>query len=94
MIEETENGVRFRVRVTPRASRTEAIGFDAEGRLRVRVAAPPVDGAANEALIAWLSRALKCPKSRIHVRSGQAGRSKTIEIDAVTRAAIEAALSL
>mgnify|MGYP000488264529 CR=1 FL=1 len=42
---------RLPVRVTPRSSRDEMLGFDAEGTLRVKLTAPPVDGAANEALV-------------------------------------------
>jgi len=94
LIEETKAGVRFVVRVTPRASRTQCSGFDAEGRLRVRIAAPPVDGEANAALVEWLARLLKCPKSRVRITHGTGGRTKTIEIEAVTRAAVEAALNV
>ena len=94
MIEETEGGVRLRVRVTPRASRTEAVGFDDAGLLRVRVAAPPVDGAANDALVKWFSRLLKCPRSAVHVVHGLSGRVKTIEIEAITAAALRAALNV
>ena len=77
-------GVRLAVRLTPRAGRdgVDGIGMGADGRamLRVRLAAPPVDGAANEALIDFLANTLGVRKKDIVIRSGQAGRLKILEI--------------
>ncbi|MFN3473808.1 MAG: DUF167 family protein [Blastomonas sp.] len=72
------------IRATPRASRSriEGIGSDADGRsvLLVRIAVPPVEGAANLALIALLATALDLRKRDITVRSGGAARNKQVYI--------------
>ncbi|WP_419759598.1 DUF167 domain-containing protein [Acidisoma sp.] len=77
-------GVRLSVRVTPRANRHALNGIigDAEGRpcLAVRLAAPPVEGAANKALIRFLADALGLRASDIHVRSGGTARVKILFI--------------
>jgi uncharacterized protein (TIGR00251 family) len=72
------------VRLTPRAGRDglDGVGTDADGRpvLRVRLAAPPVDGAANEALIAFLAGLLDLRKKDVAIRSGHAARTKIVEL--------------
>lgn len=72
----------FRVRVVPRASRSEIAG-EHEGALRIRIAAPPVDGAANEELIRVLAKALKVSRSAVRIVSGQSGRTKQVSIDGI-----------
>jgi len=79
-------GISLLLSVSPRASRTEVAGV-ADGRLRVRVAAPPVDGAANEELVRFLARALGVPQRAVTVTAGAGGRRKTVEIRGVTAAA-------
>ena len=73
------------VKATPRASRTELTGIQpqADGRtaLAVRVASPPVDGAANDVLIAWLAKQLGVARSAITLRSGATGRLKILRIE-------------
>jgi len=71
----------FRVYVVPRASRSEVVG-EHNGALRVRIAAPPVDGAANEELIRILAKTFGVPKSEISIVSGLKGRSKHVQINA------------
>ena len=71
------------VRVTPRSSKSVITGV-AAGELRVRLAAPPVEGAANEELIETLARWLKRPKSSLSVKSGAAGRGKVVRVAGVT----------
>jgi uncharacterized protein (TIGR00251 family) len=75
------------VRLTPRAGRDglDGVGADADGRpvLRVRLAAPPVDGAANEALIAFLAELLDLRKKDVVIRSGHAARTKIVELTGV-----------
>jgi hypothetical protein len=71
---------RLSVRVQPRASRNEIVGFDAAGVLRVRVTAPPVDGAANKAVVELLAAALDVPKADISIASGQTGRLKLVDV--------------
>lgn len=80
-VEDAKGRARFRVRVVPRASRTEVAGVHA-GALRVRLAAPPVDGKANAALIRFLSAALSIPRAAIRIVRGESSRSKTIEVNA------------
>jgi uncharacterized protein len=76
--------LRLRVRLTPRGGRDRVDGFapDAAGErvLRVRVAAPPVDGAANAALVRLLAKALGVPKSAVTIVSGETSRGKTVEV--------------
>jgi uncharacterized protein (TIGR00251 family) len=79
-----KNGVRLTVRLTPRASRDAVDGIvqGADGRpaLQIRLNAPPVDGAANQALIAFLADALRLRKADIVIRSGQSSRLKVLHL--------------
>jgi uncharacterized protein (TIGR00251 family) len=68
------------VRVQPRASRTELAGIHGDA-LRVRLTAPPVDGAANEALIRFLADRLDVPRAAVRLEAGAAGRSKLVAIE-------------
>ncbi len=61
----------------PRAASNEFVGLEREA-VRVRVAAPPVDGAANDALVRFLARALVVPRSRVKILSGETGRRKRL----------------
>jgi uncharacterized protein (TIGR00251 family) len=85
--------VELNVRVIPRAKRTEISG-ERDGALVVRVAAPPVEGAANEALIDFLARALGVPRRAVQIVSGGRGRTKRVAIANVTAAQIRALLTL
>ncbi len=80
-------GVRIDLLVTPRASRSELAGLAAD-RLRVRVAAPPVDGAANEELVRFLAGALGVPRAAVEVVAGAAGRRKTALVRGVSEGAV------
>ena len=84
--------VRLDVRVTPRASKN-AIDGVREGRLVVKVTAPPVDAAANDAVVALLADTLDLPKRHISIVLGATGRSKTVELAGVTADVIRARLS-
>ena len=75
MIRQTTAGVELDVRVIPRAKRTEAAGLR-NGALLVRLAAPPVDGAANTALVAFLASTLGVPSRAIQLLSGVHGRQR------------------
>jgi uncharacterized protein len=79
----TTTGVRIAVLVQPRASRTEIVGLHS-GAIRIRVAAPPVDGTANEALTAFLAKRLGLAKGAISVASGHGGRRKVVAVEGVT----------
>jgi uncharacterized protein (TIGR00251 family) len=69
------------VRVVPRAGKTELIERD--GALVLRVAAPPVEGAANDAAVEFLAKALSIPKRAVRIVAGEHGRTKRISIDGV-----------
>lgn len=71
----------LRVAVSPNARRTEVQGLH-DGALRVRLAAPPVDGKANDALVAWLADALGLPRRAVQITHGASARRKLIAIDA------------
>lgn len=79
---EKENKLTFTVRVVPRASRSEIVGEHA-GALRVRLAAPPVEGAANEELIRILARALKVPRTSIAIIGGSASKLKRVAVNGI-----------
>jgi uncharacterized protein len=79
------------LRVIPRARKTECAGFR-DDVLVIRLAAPPVDGAANAALVEFLSTALHVPRRAVRILSGDRGRRKRVAIDGVTEEQIRAAL--
>jgi uncharacterized protein YggU (UPF0235/DUF167 family) len=74
--------VRFAVRLTPRGGRDAIDGVGEDGVLRVRVAAPPVEGAANEALCRLLARSLGVAPGGVRVVGGAGGRRKLVEAEA------------
>ena len=75
--------ITLTVRVIPRARKTECAGFR-DDVLVIRVAAPPVEGAANDAVIEFFSSALHVPRRAVRILSGDRGRHKRIAIDGVT----------
>jgi uncharacterized protein len=81
----------LRVRVQPRASRPGLVGARV-GALLVRVAAPPLDGAANEALLRLLGRELGVAPSAIQILRGAAGREKVLSVRGLTLEAVRARL--
>lgn len=87
----TAAGVTLRVRVVPRAGRTGVAGTRKDALL-VRLAAAPVDGAANDALVAFLAELFDRPRRDITLVSGHASRDKRIAIAGLSEAAIAAQL--
>jgi uncharacterized protein (TIGR00251 family) len=83
--------VRIDVFVQPRAGKTELVGLH-DGQPKIRLAAPPVDGAANAALIEFVAKRLKVAKNRVRVVGGLASRRKVLEIEGVAPGAIREAL--
>jgi uncharacterized protein len=77
--------------VQPGASKTQIVGTH-DGLTKVRVAAPPVDGAANQALVEFVAKRLRIPESRVRVVSGLTSRRKVLEIDGLSQDAIAASL--
>ena len=78
--------------VQPRASRTRAVG-EHDGRLKVQLAAPPVEGEANEELVGFLAAALRVRRADVAILRGDTGRRKTVSVAGVTAAAAAAALA-
>jgi len=78
-ITEAEGGVTFAVRVVPRASRNEIAGIHGDA-LKVRLTAPPVEGRANDALIAFLAKRLGVRKSQVEIVAGDTSRRKLIRV--------------
>jgi uncharacterized protein (TIGR00251 family) len=68
--------------VQPRASRTELAGRYGSA-IKVRLAAPPVDGAANDALVRFLSERLAVPRSAVRLEAGAGGRAKIVVVDGI-----------
>jgi uncharacterized protein (TIGR00251 family) len=76
-----EGAVWLAVSVSPNARRTQAEGLH-DGALRVRLAAPPVDGKANELLLAWLAGELDLPRRALRLVRGETARRKWLAVDA------------
>jgi uncharacterized protein len=93
MIEDRPGGVRIAVRVQPRASRTEVAGLHGDA-LRIRLAAPPVDGAANEALVTFLTEHFAVGRRAVTIVSGAQSRSKVVEIAGLSAGDIRRMLNL
>jgi uncharacterized protein len=86
------SGLAFAVRITPRAGRTTIAGVRGEA-LAIRLAAAPVEGAANDALIAFLAETFDRPRRDITIASGLRSRDKRVAIAGLTEAEFEARLN-
>jgi uncharacterized protein len=86
------SSVRISVHVQPRASKTGVVGMHGDA-WKIRVAAPPVDNAANAELIEFLASRLGVPKRSVRIAAGETGRRKIVEIDGVSLEAVVAALT-
>jgi uncharacterized protein (TIGR00251 family) len=75
-----KKGAALAVRVIPRSSKNEIAEILNDGTIRIRLTAPPVDGKANEALIAFLAEVLDVPRSRLEIVAGETGRDKLVSI--------------
>lgn len=75
-----DGSITFSVRVQPRASRSEVVG-ELDGALKIRLAAPPVDGEANEELIRFLAKLFGVSRSQVSILSGQTSKNKLIRVD-------------
>lgn len=84
---EGKGSLSISLHVQPRARKTEIIGVHGDA-LKVKVAAQPVDGEANEELIEFFAEFLKIPKSQIEIRRGGQSRHKIIDVTGVTTAAL------
>jgi uncharacterized protein (TIGR00251 family) len=93
VIQDAPDGAILTVKVIPRAGRT-AIAGTRDNTLVVRLAAAPVDGAANTALIDLLSETLGVPKRQITIVSGEKSRSKRVKVVGVSAEAVQQRLRL
>jgi len=80
---ENDGALTFRVQVVPRASRSAIVGAH-DASLRVRIAAPPVDGAANDELVRVLSKAFGVSKSSVEIIAGQTSKRKEVRVKGAT----------
>jgi hypothetical protein len=83
--------VSLNVRLVPRSSKNEVVGPYSES-IKIKVTSPPVEGAANAALITFLAKLLKCPKSSVTILSGHRSRDKRLQVVGIGVEEIEAAL--
>jgi uncharacterized protein (TIGR00251 family) len=90
-IEERDGAVTFEVRVSPRAAREKVLGVHG-GALKLSLSAPPVDGAANEALVAMLARALGVPRAAVALVRGERSRLKRVRVHGITAETVRALL--
>lgn len=86
------DGVCLSIKVVPRASRNE-VGPATGAELRLKVTAPPVDAAANEAVLRLLADHLGCPRNAVHLLRGQSSRRKVVLIQGMTPTAVLARLA-
>ena len=90
-LRETAEGTYISVKLQPRATKNQ-IGPVHGNELKISVSAPPVDSAANEALVRLLADTLKCPRSSVHLTRGQTSRHKVIFVAGATVQSIKASL--
>jgi len=84
-VEDVSGGVRIRIRLAPRASRTAVLGAHG-GALKIALTAPPVEGKANKALIAFLAKQLGVAKGAARIVSGELARDKVVQVEGVSAA--------
>ena len=93
MIDPVRGGVELHLQVQPRASRTEVIGPHG-GALKIRLAAPPVDGEANAELVRFLAKVLGVPRSAVEIVSGATGKRKRVRVTGVDAAFVRERLEV
>jgi uncharacterized protein (TIGR00251 family) len=87
----TDNSVTFAVRVQPRASHSSVAG-ELDGALKIRLAAPPVDGEANEELARVLAKLFAVPRRQIEIISGRTSKNKLVRVSGISADLFEKAL--
>jgi uncharacterized protein (TIGR00251 family) len=83
----------LQVHVQPRARRTEVVGWHGDA-IKIRVSAPPVEGAANIELVRLMARVTGVPRAAVRIVSGTSGRRKLIEVEGLTRNQLLVALGI
>ncbi|MBI4815730.1 MAG: DUF167 domain-containing protein [Deltaproteobacteria bacterium] len=87
-----DGAIILEVAVVPRASRSRIVGQH-DGRLKIQLDAPPVDGAANEALVELVADRLELKRSHVSIIRGQTSRKKALRVEGIDRVALERALA-
>jgi len=82
-VKEVGHGVSIKIRVQPRAAKNQVAGV-MDGALKVRLSAPPVDGAANQACCAFIAELLGVAKGQVAISHGHTGRNKTVRVEGLT----------
>lgn len=77
-------GICLEIQVQPRSSRNQVVG-EQDGRLKIKLTAPPVEGEANQALINYLAQLLQIPKKNIKLLKGESSRLKLVEIIGINK---------
>lgn len=77
------NAITFTVRAQPRASKSVIVG-EIEGALKIKLAAPPVEGAANEELIRFLAQVFVLPRRAVTILSGATAKNKIVRLDGLS----------
>lgn len=80
VLHDGKRGSALALRITPRASRNEIVGMLNDGTIKIHIAAPPVDDAANKELVEYLAEVLGVPKSRVEIVAGANGRDKLVSV--------------
>lgn len=93
IVKKIKDGVSLFVQVQPRAGKTEYLGILGEA-LKFRVAAPPVDGAANQVLCEYLAKLFSLPKSQVVILSGQTSKKKRVLLKGVEEGTVRKVLGL
>ena len=83
IVRESKDGTILTVHVQPKAVRTVCVGVHGEA-LKIRIAAPPVEGAANRELIRFLAHELSLPMAAVHIESGEGSRHKRVRLEGTT----------
>jgi len=92
-VQESPEGAILTIHVQPKASKTEYAGIHG-GALKFRVAAPPVEGAANEALCVYLAKQFGLPKKAVTVQAGHASRHKRVQLRGIAASRVHEVLGL
>lgn len=87
---DARQGAAITVKVQPRAHKTEVAGLMADGTIKIKVAAPPVGGAANKALVSFLAQTLGLPAGQIDIIAGETSERKLISLVGISPEAVDA----
>jgi len=87
---DARQGAAITVKVQPRARKTEVAGLMTDGTIKIKVAAPPVDGAANKALLAFLAQIFGLPVGQIEIIAGETSEHKLITLVGISPEAVDA----